>query len=194
MWFPTGWKRVICLGQGGKDNSIAYQLQPLVSLSHEGHFTLHGLFRISSQFKAGHCRIALGIPPLVWRFSAGKLQFIISRGLKIGWRLKNFLMVAKIWMPFACVGLWCWITWVFWVLLEAEFVNLEHLEQIKREECSEMMKISSRLAKFAVSLIGWSENNAQIKLKANSDMDSHKNTVQCKRRIQNYLPHDRSSH
>lgn len=71
-------------------------------------------------------------------------------------------------------------------------MNLEHLEQIKSEECWEMMKNSSRYARFTVSLIGWLENNAQVKLKANSDMDSvpetsHTNTVQRKRRIQNYL-------
>lgn len=38
-------KRVMCLGRGGKDNRLAYQLQPPVSLAHEEHFTLAGLSR-----------------------------------------------------------------------------------------------------------------------------------------------------
>lgn len=43
--FPRVEKRVMCLGRGGKDNRLAYQLQLPVSLAHEGHFTLPGLSR-----------------------------------------------------------------------------------------------------------------------------------------------------
>lgn len=103
--FPTGGKRVMCLGQGGKDNSFAYQLQPPVSLS-RGHFTLSGLFRCTTV----NSEEATAAP--LW---GSGLQLEGSRWEK-KLQFSNSPEHRKTEKPFndgkkyeSCVGLWWWI-------------------------------------------------------------------------------------